>query len=142
MTTPRDFTTNTGWGRADNKKYPREFFASPLNTHRRKSTLHRHSKRLKTSQASLFYLLHTDILMNIEIWVSDLKHLDKFKPVVSRINTMCNPILFTIPHYLWTTYQRFGIFRLYNEEHYEWVHRRFFSMYTGPWIRYKYFANT
>ena len=39
-TTPHDFTKNTGWGRSDNKKYPREFFALPLITHLRTITMH------------------------------------------------------------------------------------------------------
>ena len=65
MTTPHDFTKNTGWGRVDNKKYPHELFASPLNTHYFTSTLHSHPKLLKPSKASLFYLLLTEILTDI-----------------------------------------------------------------------------
>ena len=72
MTTTRDLSKNIGWRLADNKKYPRELFASHINTHRRTSTLHLHSKQLKHSQASQFYLLPTDIITNIEIWVSGL----------------------------------------------------------------------
>ena len=49
MTTPRDFTKNKVWGRAGNHKYLCEFFAFPLNTHLRTSTLKRPSKQLKTS---------------------------------------------------------------------------------------------
>ena len=65
MTTPHEFTKNTGWGCADNKKYPRELFASPLNTHLHTSTLHRHPKWLKPNQELLFDLLPTVILTDI-----------------------------------------------------------------------------
>ena len=59
MTTLCDFTKIKGWGRADNKKYPRELFASTLNTHRFKSNPQCHSNQLNPSQASLFDLLPT-----------------------------------------------------------------------------------
>ena len=138
MTTPRDFTKNTGWGHADNKKYPREFFTSPLNTHHRTINLQYHSKLLKPSQAQLFDLLPTDILIDIEIWVSSLEHSEKFKPIILCFKTICNPIIFAIPHDLWTPYHNLGAFYCYNEEHYEWVHRLNFANYTGPWTCYKY----
>ena len=128
MTTPRDFTKNTGWGCANNKKCPHRFFASPLNTHRRTSTLHRHTERLQPIQASLFDILPTVILTDIEIWVSGLKHRDKFKSGVSRINSMYKPVLFTIPHEAWTPYHNFGVFRWYNEAPYKWVHIRIPSL--------------
>ena len=111
MTTSHECTKSTVWGRANNKKYPRELFASPLNTHSRKRTLRCHSKKLKPSQASLFDLLPTDIHTDIKFWVSSLEHCDKFKTVVSCINTMCNPVLFAIPHGLWNPYHNFGFFR-------------------------------
>ena len=102
MTTPHDFTKNTGWVCANNNKFPRELFESPLNTHFHTSTLQFHTKRLKTTQVSLFYLLPAAILADIEIWVSGLEHRDKFKPVILRINNSYNPIIFAIPHDLWT----------------------------------------
>ena len=77
-------------------------------------------------------------MMDIEIWVYGFKNHDKFKPVVLHIKTMCNPILFGIPHYLWTPYHNVGVFRWKNEEHYKWVHRRISDKYTGTWKRYKY----
>ena len=77
--TPRDFTKNTVWGREINKKDPCEFFALPLKKNILTSTLQCHYKEPNTSQASLFYLLPTEILTDIEIWVSGLKHCDKFK---------------------------------------------------------------
>ena len=102
MTTPHNFAKNTGWGRADKNKFPRELFPLPLNTHLRTSTLHCYPKRLKPTEASLFDLFPTVILTDIEIWVSGLEHRDKFKAVVSRLNSMFNPILFVIPPELWT----------------------------------------
>ena len=77
--------------------------------------------------------------MDIEIWLSGLEHRNNFKPVVSRINTMCNPILFAIPHNLWTPYQNFRVFSWYNGYHYEWLHRHIFSTYNAPWMCYKYY---
>ena len=52
--------------------------------------------------------------MDIEIWVYGLEHHDKFKPVVTHINAMCNPILFEIPHNLCTPYHNLGVFHFYN----------------------------
>ena len=115
MTTPRDFTKNTGWGRANNKKYPHDFFASPLNKNRHTSTLQLHSKQLKPSQASLLDLLPKYILTDIEIWISVLENDDKLKGVVLRIKNVCNPIIFAISHDLWTAYHNFGVFHWYNE---------------------------
>ena len=117
MTTPRDFTKNTGYGRANNNKYPRELFAPSLNIHHGTINLQRHTKQLKPSHALLFDLLPTVILTDIEIWLSGLKYHDSFKPVVLCITTMYNPILFAIPHDLWTTYHSFGVFCWYNEKH-------------------------
>ena len=97
-------------GLVDNNKYPRELFASPLNKHCCTSTLQLHSKRLNPSQVSLFGLLTIDIITDIEIWVSSLEHRDKFKPVAFRIKNMCNPIIFVIPHNLYTPYQKFRVF--------------------------------
>ena len=87
---------------ADQNKFPRELFPSPLKTHLRTSTLHCYPKRLKPTEASLFDLFPTVILTDIEIWVSGLEHRDKFKAVVSRLNYMYNPILFVIPPEPWT----------------------------------------
>ena len=115
MKMPREFTKNTGWGRANNKKHPREFFASPLNMHHHTRTLHHNTKRLKPAEESSFDLLPTVILTDIEIWVPGLKHCDKFKAVVSQINSMYNPVLFSITHDLCKPYHNFGVFQWYNE---------------------------
>ena len=115
MTPPRDFIKNTGWGRANNKKYPCKFFVSPLNTHHHTSTLQRPSKQLNPLQASLFGLLSTAIFTDIEIWVSGLENCDKLKHDILQFKNICNPILFATSHYLWTPYHNLRAFRWYNE---------------------------
>ena len=75
------------------------------------------------------------------MWVYGLGYRDKFKAVVLRINYMYNLVLFAITHEFWTPYHNFGVFYWYNEEHYEWVHRKIIATYTVPWTRYKYYAN-
>ena len=132
MTTPSDFTKNTGWVHINNNKYPRELFVWPLNIHRRTSTLQRPSKRLNPLQAYLFDLSPTAILTDIEIWVSVLEYYNKYKHVLSRFKPMCNPIIFASPHDLWAPDHNFGSFCWYNEQHYKWVHRRIFAKHTGP----------
>ena len=79
---PRGSTEETGWGHADSTSYPRELFAPPLNMHCRTRTLQRPSKQLKPSHASLFDLLTTGILADIEIWVSGLEHCSEFKNII------------------------------------------------------------
>ena len=59
----------------------RGFFPSPLNTHCCTSTLKRHPKLLKYTEASLFDVFPTVIFLAIEIWVSSLKYCDKLKPL-------------------------------------------------------------
>ena len=119
---PHDSTAEIVWGHANNNKYPREIFASPLNTNHRTSTLQSTSKRLKPLDASLFYLLPTYIIKNIEIWVPGLEHCNKFNHIFSRFKTMCNPILFTMPNNLWNAYHNSRALSWYNEEHYSWIH--------------------
>ena len=111
MTTTCDFSKNTGWEHDDNKKFPRELIALPLNTHLRTITLQCHPKQLNPIEAFLFDIFSTVILADIEIWISGLEHRYKFKAVVSCINSMYNPVLFVIPHDLWTPYHYFGVFR-------------------------------
>ena len=65
------------------------------------STLHHHWKQLKPTEASLFDILPTEILTDIDIWVSGLKHHDKLKAVVTKMNSLSNPILFVITHEIW-----------------------------------------
>ena len=62
-------------------------------------------------------LLPTVILMDIEIWLSSIKHRDNFKPVVLYINIMYRPILLEISPNLWTPYHNVGVFHWYNEVH-------------------------
>ena len=139
MTTPHNFAKNTGWGRADHKKCLCELFPSPLNTHLRTSKLHHHKKKLNPTEAYLSDLLHTVILMDIEIWVFGLENRDKFKANVSCINFMYNPVLFSIPTEIWTPKQNFRFFFWYNEVLYEWAHRHIPTLYSGLWLRYQYY---
>ena len=81
MTTPRNFAINTRWGHENHKT----------------STLHSHPKQLKPTEEYLFYLLSQGVLMDIDILVSVLGHRDKFKAVITNMNTMCNLTLFAIP---------------------------------------------
>ena len=103
MTKPCKFAKNTRWGHTDHMKI----------------TPQRHPKQLNLTEAYLFDLLPTVILTDIEIWVSGLEHCDRFKAIVSRINFMYNPILFAIPHELWTPYHNFGVYRYYNAGFYK-----------------------
>ena len=79
MTTIRNIAKNTRWG----------------HTNQKTSTLHRHPKQLNLTEASLFDLLSTVILMIIDIWVSGLEHCDKFKAFVKNMNSLSNPALFS-----------------------------------------------
>ena len=105
MTTLNNFAKNTRWGHTDHTK----------------STLHHHPKKLNPTEASLFDILPTVILTDIEIWVYGLNHCDKLKAVVSRITLIYNTILFTITHELWTPTtilgSTSGIMRYYTNEH-------------------------
>ena len=56
MTTPPNFTKKIRW----------------LHTNHKTSTLHRHTKLLKPTEASLFDILPTVVLTDIDIWVSGL----------------------------------------------------------------------
>ena len=135
MTMPRKFAKNIGWGHSDHKKFPHELFPSPLNTHRRRSKLLCHPKQINPTEASLFDIFPTLILAYILIWVSSLGHPDKFKAVVLRINSIYNPVLFTIPRAIWTPFHNFGVFCWYNYLCYRWAHRRIPNLYNGPWMR-------
>ena len=122
MTTTRNFAINTRWGHDDHTTSP----------------LHRHPKRLKPTETYLFNLLTQDILMYVDIWVSGLKHRDRFKAVIANMNTMCNPTLFAIPQELWAPYHNFSVYSgWYNECFYAWAHRR---VPTNTRLRYLLFV--
>ena len=84
-------TEETGWGHVDNRPHPCEIFTSPLKIHCCTITIQRLSKLLNPLHASLFDLLLTEIFTDIEIWVSVLKHQDKFKHIILHFKTMCTP---------------------------------------------------
>ena len=81
MTTHRNFAKHTILG----------------HTYHKTSTLHRHPKRLKPTESSLFDILPTVIHTYIKIWISGLKHRDKFKAVILHINFMYKPVPSAIP---------------------------------------------
>ena len=94
MTMPRNFAINKILG----------------HTYHNTSTLHRHPKRLKPIETSLFNIFPTVILTDIDIWVSGLEHHDKFKAVIKNMNTLSNPILFDIRPELWAPYHHFSVY--------------------------------
>ena len=79
----------------------------------------------------------TLILTDIYIWVSGLKHHDKLKAVVKKMNYLSNPTIFAIPRELWLPYHNFIVYSWYNEGFYEWVWRRITSPYSESHLRYK-----
>ena len=81
MTTKRHFAISTRW----------------WNANQTTRILHRHPKRFNPTETYLFDLLPQDILTEIYILTSGLKHHDKLKVAITKINPLCNPILFAIP---------------------------------------------
>ena len=94
MTTPHNFAINKRWGHIDKKT----------------STLHLHPKQLMPTEMFLFELLTADILTDIDIWVTSLKHRDKFKAFIKNIYNMCNPTLFAVTPELWAPYHNFSVY--------------------------------
>ena len=93
MATTRKFAINKIWGHSNHTT----------------SKLHCHPKLLNPTETYLFYLLPKDILTDIDIWVSGLKYRDKFKDVITNMNTMCNPTLLYITQELWKPYHNFSL---------------------------------
>ena len=85
MTNERNSVINTRWGHADQTT----------------STLHCHPKLLKPTETYLFDLLPQDILTEIDFLTSGIEHREKPKAVITKINPLSNPILFTITQELW-----------------------------------------
>ena len=109
---PRDSNKESGWGHTrEPATSPCEIFSYPLNTHCHTLILQRPTKLLKPPHASLFYIIPLEILTDIDIWISILKHLNKFNHAISRFKSICNPVFFKIPHELWTPYHIFRAFR-------------------------------
>ena len=108
MTTTRNFAVKTRWG----------------NYNKTTSTLHYHPKQLNTIETYLFYLLPQDTLVEIDILTSWIEHRKKLKAVITKINPLCNPILFAIPQELRVPYNKFSVYiRWYNECYYTWAHK-------------------
>ena len=68
--------------------------------------------------------------------MSGLKHCDKSKSAVSRINFMHNPVLSYIPQELCTPYHNSGVYSWYNSGFYKWAHRRIPII-----LSYQYYGN-
>ena len=79
----------------------------------------------------------TVTLADIDIWLSGLKHRDKFKAAVKNMNYLSNPTLFAIPHELWATYHNFNAYIWYNEIFYEWEYRCIPSLYSDSCLHYQ-----
>ena len=81
MTTTRTFAINIRWGH--------------VNT----TTIisHRNLKQHNPTDTYLFYLLPQDILTEIDFLASGLEYHNKFKAIITKINPLCNPIIFAIP---------------------------------------------
>ena len=139
---PHDSTKETGWR---NTEEPRtscsEIFSTTNNIPRITRLLQIPIKQLKPFHASLWDLLPSDILVDIDIWLSGLKHRDKFKHKISRFKPMCNPVLFEIPHKLWTLYHNFGALRCYNKVRFDWAHIFILSRDNSHWTHYEYYPN-
>ena len=113
---PRNSTEHFGWVNTHKPRAePREIFSAPLNMNHCTILLWRPTKLLKPWHVSLFDILPSDFLADSDIWLSGLEHRNKFKHVISRFKSMCNPVLFAIPHKLWIPYHNFGAFRWYNK---------------------------
>ena len=135
-----NYIKETGWGHYDQPEpTPREIFLSPPNMHHRAIILQRPTKLLNPTHASLFNTLPSDILADIDIFLSILEHHDKFKHVILHFKSISNPILFAIIHDLWTPYLNFGSFRWYKNVQYDWAHRRIMSRDEGYWTHYEYY---
>ena len=77
------------------------------------------------TETYLFYLLPQGILTEIDFLASRLEHRDKLKADITKINHLCNPILFAIPQELWAPYHNFIVYgSWYNGYSYSWAHRR------------------
>ena len=85
---------------------------------------------------SLFDILPLVILEDTDIWLSGLKHRDKFKHVILRFKSMSNPVLFAISYNLWTSHHNFWSLRWCNKVRYNCANRRILSRDEGYCISY------
>ena len=109
---PRNSTKETVWvNTEESRTVPCEIFSAPIDMHCFTLLLQCPKQLRKTSNASLFDLLPSEFLADIDIWLFGLEHRVKFKHVISRFKSMCNPIIFAIPHNLLTPYHYFGALR-------------------------------
>ena len=138
---PRNSIKETGWGNTkEPRTAPREVFLDTINMHRCILLLQLNTKRLNPSHESLFDILPSDILANIDIWLSGLENCNKFKHFISRFKFMCNPILFEITYNIWTLYHNLCAFCWYNKVKYDWSNRRIMARDHRYWTYYEYYT--
>ena len=127
---PRYYNEETRWRNTKEPiTAPREIFLANLNIFRHTLILQFPTKQLNPLHALSFDLLTSDIIAEIDIWLSVLEHCDKFKHIILRLKSMFNPDLFTIDHYLWTLYHNFVSFRCYKKVKYDWAHIHILGRY-------------
>ena len=109
----RNYTETTGWVHYK-EPAPRVIKLLRPNMHPSKIITQRPIKLRKPIHASLFNLIHPDILADIDIWLSVLEYRDKFKHIILRSKYMSNPVLFSINAEYWNPHHNFEAFRWYN----------------------------
>ena len=117
-----------------------KIFSGTLNIHCCTLILQLPIKLLNPSHESLFDLLLTEILADIDIWLSGLEDHNKFKRVILSFKYVCNPVLFTITHDLWTLYHNIGTLCWYNKVKYNWSHRCILAREDTHWIHYQHYS--
>ena len=118
---PHGSTKKNRWGNWNQPEpVPRETFLSPPNMHSRTIILFGITKELNPTHASLLSLLPLEIFEDLYMWLSGLKHCDKFKHVILRFKYIINSALFTTSHDLWNLYHNIKTFCWYNKFHYDW----------------------
>ena len=126
MKTPRNFAINTRWG----------------HTNQKTSTLHHHPKQLELTETYLFGIFPTCILTDIDIWVSGLKHLDKFKAVIKNTNNLYNPTLLAITTELRAPYHNSSVYSCwYTKGFYKWEYRHIPIPCSDSCSRYQLLGN-
>ena len=140
---PYNYTKEAGWGNtSESATANREILSPPLSMHHLTIILQRLTKLLNSLHASLFDLLPSGILRDIDICLSVLKHRDKFKHVILRFKYMSNPVLFPILYKFWTSYHNFRALCWYNQVKYNWEYIHLLARDDGNWKHYDYYMNT
>ena len=108
MTNPKHDSTKTSrWRHCD---IPDEIYYGPLlrpSASRCTLITKRPTKILNPTNASLFGLIPLDILAAIYIWIAVIEYHNKFKHVLSRLESTSIPVLHKILTKYWTPYHNF-----------------------------------